>query len=66
MEGMGTFSVRIDKTDTEGNIDSTFSIKIPQDFGIDEWAWLFKTILTWVSFYPETISQIIREEDEVN
>ena len=64
MESLGTYDIKINRLDSEGNIDSNFSIKIPQDFGISEWAWLFKTILTWATFYPETIKEIIREEDE--
>ena len=41
--------------------DGKLELTTPFDSDIDEWTDIFKTILVWLTFSPETLSDIFKE-----
>jgi len=43
----------------------TMTMTMPFDTHISVWGRIFRTILTWVSFMPSTIAEIIYDDEEL-
>ena len=41
------------------------SMTVDSDAHISKWGFIFRTILTWVSFMPSTIAEIINDDEEL-
>lgn len=44
--------------------NTELTIKLHQDSNIEQWEWILKTILTWITFLPEVYNSIFKEENE--
>jgi hypothetical protein len=42
--------------------DSEFFLKVPIDSDIEEWKDYFNSILTFLTFHPDTIKELFNEE----
>ena len=40
------------------------TLSVHWDSGADEWSRAFRAILTWLTFEPETIDEILKQEKE--
>ena len=56
------YHITIEKKDIAGEIEASYFVKCPLDMEINEWVDIFRSILCWMTFHPETIQEIFKED----
>ncbi len=47
----------------KGEDEETITLTTSNESGIDEWKHIFISILTWLTFHPDTIKELFYQEE---